>query len=74
MQKAIFEWKNPVIPHSEDAVQATQHFANHFIRFVVAGCNLLFIVYLKLGNTYFIWLFLGLSTIFYYFLWKYTRN
>jgi len=52
MQKAIFEWRNPVIPHSEDAVQVTQHFANHFIRFVVVGCNLLFI-HLKLGNTSF---------------------
>jgi hypothetical protein len=29
-----------MIPHSEDAVQVTQHFANHFIRFVVVGCNL----------------------------------
>jgi len=35
MQKAIFEWRKPMIPHSEDAVQVTQHFANHFIRFVV---------------------------------------
>jgi hypothetical protein len=24
-----------MIPHSEDAIQVTQHFANHFIRFVV---------------------------------------
>ncbi|EES18511.2 hypothetical protein SORBI_3009G199100 [Sorghum bicolor] len=30
-EKAIFEWRNPVIPHSKDAVQVTQHFANHFI-------------------------------------------
>jgi len=37
-----------VIPHSKDAVQVTQHFANHFIRFVVVGCNLLFI-HLKLA-------------------------
>ncbi|KAF8715785.1 hypothetical protein HU200_026734 [Digitaria exilis] len=29
--KAIFEWRKPMIPHSEDAVQVTQHFANHFI-------------------------------------------
>jgi len=40
MQKAIFEWRKPMIPHSEDAVQVTQHFANHFIRFVVVGWNL----------------------------------
>ncbi|KAK3138258.1 hypothetical protein QOZ80_5AG0366510 [Eleusine coracana subsp. coracana] len=30
-EKAIFEWRKPMIPHSEDAVQVTQHFANHFI-------------------------------------------
>ncbi|KAL6620544.1 hypothetical protein ACP70R_035683 [Stipagrostis hirtigluma subsp. patula] len=30
-EKAIFEWKKPMIPHSEDAVQVTQHFANHFV-------------------------------------------
>ncbi|RCV16928.1 hypothetical protein SETIT_3G177700v2 [Setaria italica] len=30
-EKAIFEWRKPMIPHSEEAVQVTQHFANHFI-------------------------------------------
>ncbi|KAL5679804.1 hypothetical protein ACJX0J_006189, partial [Zea mays] len=30
-EKAIFEWRKPMIPHSEDAIQVTQHFANHFI-------------------------------------------
>ncbi|KAL6838567.1 hypothetical protein ACP4OV_031623 [Aristida adscensionis] len=30
-EKAVFEWRKPMIPHSEDAVQVTQHFANHFI-------------------------------------------
>ncbi|WVZ99259.1 hypothetical protein U9M48_044587 [Paspalum notatum var. saurae] len=30
-EKAIFEWRKPMIPHSEHAVQVTQHFANHFI-------------------------------------------
>jgi len=49
MQKAIFEWRKPMIPHSEDAVQVTQHFANHFIRFVFVGCNLYHTV--QVGNT-----------------------
>jgi hypothetical protein len=35
MQKAIFEWGEPTTPHSEDAVQVTQHFANYFVRLVV---------------------------------------
>ncbi|CAN6346171.1 unnamed protein product [Urochloa humidicola] len=30
-EKSIFEWRKPMIPHSEHAVQVTQHFANHFI-------------------------------------------
>uniref|UniRef100_N1QZX6 folate gamma-glutamyl hydrolase n=1 Tax=Aegilops tauschii TaxID=37682 RepID=N1QZX6_AEGTA len=30
-EKAIFEWRKPMIPHSEDAVQVTQNFANYFI-------------------------------------------
>ncbi|CAL4909140.1 unnamed protein product [Urochloa decumbens] len=30
-EKAIFEWGEPRTPHSEDAVQVTQHFANYFI-------------------------------------------
>ncbi|KAL5672757.1 hypothetical protein ACJX0J_017063, partial [Zea mays] len=30
-EKAIFEWRKPMIPHNEDAIQVTQHFANHFI-------------------------------------------
>ncbi|KAF6991122.1 hypothetical protein CFC21_008239 [Triticum aestivum] len=30
-EKAIFEWGKPMIPHSEDAVQVTQNFANYFI-------------------------------------------
>ncbi|CAM0954571.1 unnamed protein product [Alopecurus aequalis] len=30
-EKAIFEWGKPTIPHSEDAVQVTQHFANYFV-------------------------------------------
>uniref|UniRef100_A0A452ZK58 Glutamine amidotransferase domain-containing protein n=1 Tax=Aegilops tauschii subsp. strangulata TaxID=200361 RepID=A0A452ZK58_AEGTS len=34
-EKAIFEWRKPMIPHSEDAVQVTQNFANYFIRFVI---------------------------------------
>jgi hypothetical protein len=38
-----------MIPHSEDAVQVTQHFANHFIRFVVVGCNIYYTF--QVGNT-----------------------
>ncbi|KAL6610510.1 hypothetical protein ACP70R_040479 [Stipagrostis hirtigluma subsp. patula] len=30
-EKAIFEWGEATTPHSEDAVQVTQHFANYFI-------------------------------------------
>jgi len=30
-EKAIFDWGKPMIPHSEDAVQVTQNFANYFI-------------------------------------------
>ncbi|XP_062231891.1 gamma-glutamyl hydrolase 2-like [Phragmites australis] len=30
-EKAIFEWRKPIIPHSEDAVQVSQHFANYFV-------------------------------------------
>ncbi|XP_021303594.1 gamma-glutamyl hydrolase 2 [Sorghum bicolor] len=30
-EKAIFEWGEPMNPHSEDAVQVTQHFANYFV-------------------------------------------
>ncbi|XP_006655488.2 gamma-glutamyl hydrolase 2-like [Oryza brachyantha] len=30
-EKAIFEFGKPMIPHSEDAVQVTQNFANYFI-------------------------------------------
>lgn len=30
-EKAIFEWGKPMIPHSEDAVQVTQNFANYFV-------------------------------------------
>ncbi|CAM0954567.1 unnamed protein product [Alopecurus aequalis] len=33
-EKAIFEWGKPMIPHSEDAVQVTQNFANYFVRHV----------------------------------------
>jgi hypothetical protein len=50
MQKAIFEWRKPMIPHSEDAVQVTQHFANHFIRFVIVGFNLYYYT-IQVGST-----------------------
>ncbi|KAL6838568.1 hypothetical protein ACP4OV_031624 [Aristida adscensionis] len=30
-EKAIFEWGEPTTPHSEDAVQVSQHFANYFV-------------------------------------------
>jgi len=33
-------------PHSEDAVQVTQHFANYFVRFVVLS----FYFYIQLGT------------------------
>lgn len=50
MQKAIFEWRKPMIPHSEDAIQVTQHFANHFIRFVVVGFNFYYYT-IQVGST-----------------------
>ena len=31
LQKAIFEFGKQMIPHSEEAVQVTQNFANYFI-------------------------------------------
>ncbi|MCL7023777.1 hypothetical protein MKW94_022809, partial [Papaver nudicaule] len=30
-EKNAFEWGYPTIPHSEDAIQVTQHVANYFI-------------------------------------------
>lgn len=44
MQKNAFEWGLSRIPHSEDAVQVTQHVANFFIRLgLVSYETLLFI-------------------------------
>jgi gamma-glutamyl hydrolase len=31
-QKNAFEWGLSMIPHSEDAIQVTQHIANFFVR------------------------------------------
>lgn len=33
MQKNAFEWGLSMIPHSDDAVQVTQHAANFFVRY-----------------------------------------
>lgn len=41
MQKNVFEWGSSMIPHTEDAVQVTQHVANYFIR---CGCELVYAV------------------------------
>ena len=32
MQKNAFEWGSTMIPHSEDAIQVTQHVANFLVR------------------------------------------
>ena len=35
VQKNAFEWGLSMIPHSEDAVQVTQHVANFLVRLVL---------------------------------------
>jgi len=34
-QKNAFEWGSSEIPHSEDAIQVTQHAANYLVRLVL---------------------------------------
>jgi hypothetical protein len=40
LQKDIFEFGKQMIPHSEEAVQVTQNFANYFIRSVIKALTL----------------------------------
>jgi len=35
LQKNAFEWGSSEIPHSEDAIQVTQHAANYLVRLVL---------------------------------------
>jgi len=35
LQKNAFEWGSPRIPHTEDAIQITQHAANFLVRLVL---------------------------------------